>query len=260
MRHLNKSIFLLVILSVLFPVSALQPNEAINAIPPELTGALGGGVTEKVMVLLGLSLLPYFVMLFTSFLKIVIVLGLLRNAVGVQQSPPNQVINGIAILISIYVMFPTGHKMYQAAAGEIPVGHTELFSERSTDVLIRVADKAKEPLRDFMIKNSNAAHRDIFYSLGVRKFPDSIKKSLNRTSFMVLMPAYITSQLKSAFQIAVLVYLPFFVVDLVVSNVLLAMGMMMLSPLTISLPIKLFLLVMGDGWTILIKSLALSFR
>jgi type III secretion protein R len=126
--------------------------------------------------------------------------------------------------------------------------------------VINVIDKAKEPLRQFLERNTSPKHMQSFYILATRTFPEPYKKALKPTDFIVVIPSFITSQLKTAFEIGVLIYLPFFVIDLVVSNILLAMGMMMLSPLTIALPIKLLLLVMIDGWTILVQGLATSFR
>ncbi len=214
----------------------------------------------KLAILAGIGVLPFALMLLTSFMKIVIVLALLRNALGVQQAPPNQVLNGIALLLTIYVMFPTGLAMYNSAQKEIEKSPKELFSPQSAVYLVKIIDKAKEPLRDFLQRNTSIKHSRSFHSLAQRTFPEPYKSQLQTNDFIVLMPAFITTQLKSAFEIGVLIYLPFFVIDLVISNILLAMGMMMLSPLTIALPIKLLLLVMLDGWTILVQGLVLTFR
>lgn len=218
-------------------------------------------MVTKMAILAGLSLLPFAIMLLTSFLKIVVVFSLLRSALGVQQTPPNQVLNGIALLITLYVMFPTGVAMYNAAESVITTNPpTEIISDKSAIFIVNVVDKAKEPLRGFLQRNTSPKHMQSFYVLGTKIFPEPYKSQLKNTDFVVLVPAFITSQLKTAFEIGVLIYLPFFVIDLVVSNILLAMGMMMLSPLTIALPIKLLLLVMIDGWTVLIQGLAMSFR
>ena len=215
---------------------------------------------SKLAILAGLSLLPFAIMLLTSFTKIVVVLSLLRNALGVQQTPPNQVLNGIALLVTIYVMFPTALKMYQATEKVWAKAPSTMFSSEAAGFVINVIDQGKEPLRDFLQRNCSAKHINSFYKLGFKTFPDPYKEQLKPTDFIVLIPSFITSQLKSAFEIGVLIYLPFFVIDLVVSNILLAMGMMMLSPLTIALPIKLLLIVMLDGWTVLVQSLAMTFR
>jgi len=218
-------------------------------------------LVTQLSVIAGLSILPYAVMLLTSFMKIVIVLSLLRNALGVQQSPPNQVITGIALLMTIYVMFPTGLAMYKASENYIKTqAPQELLSAPSAAYIINIADKSKEPLRDFLQRNTNGKHMTSFYQLAYKSFPDEYKSSLKPNDFIILVPSFITSQLKSAFEIGVLIYLPFFVIDLVTSNILLAMGMMMLSPLTIALPLKLLLLVMVDGWTLIIQGLVLTFH
>lgn len=229
--------------------------------------AAGGGdeaaptLITQLTVLAGLALLPFAVMLLTSYVKVVIVLSLLRNAIGVQQSPPNQVLNGIALLVTVYVMFPTGLAMYNAAQEAIKTETPKiLFSGPTAGYLINIADKAKEPLRLFLQKNSINKNITSFYRLAYRTFPENYRSKIKANDFIILIPAFITSQLKTAFEIGVLIYLPFFVIDLVTSNILLAMGMMMLSPLTIALPLKLLLLVMVDGWTIIIQGLTLSFR
>jgi len=211
--------------------------------------------------LIFLALLPFFVMLMTSFLKMVITLGLLRSAIGVQQTPPNQVLNGIALILSIYVMYPTGLEMYNNAKhilqGELP---KQLFSANSAAVAISVIEASKEPLRQFLIRNSRKDHLEGFMKIAQKTFPEEAKASLKETDFIVVIPSFITTQIRSAFEIGVLIYLPFFVIDLVTSNILLAMQMMMLSPLSIALPLKLLLLVMIDGWTILVQGLVLSFH
>jgi len=255
-----------VFLLFFFSFTFLYGQEGGN-IPQELIGPVsdqaelqGPSVVTKLGVLAGLSVLPFVILLLTSFIKIVIVLGLLRNALGVQQAPPNQVINGIAILMTIYIMFPTGVAMYNSAKEVIQQSPKEIFSGQSAEYIIKVIDNAKEPLRGFLQNNSMGKHINGFFQIAHRIFPEPYKESLQRSDFLVLVPSFITSQLKAAFEIGVLIYLPFFVIDLVVSNILLAMGMMMLSPLTIALPVKLLLLVMIDGWTILIQGLTLTFK
>lgn len=209
-----------------------------------------------------MSLMPFIVMILTSFVKIVVVLSLLRNALGVQQAPPNQVINGVAFLLSIYVMYPTGVKMYDAAQSVLSRQNVPetLMSNDSAQYVLEVASAAREPLRDFLRTNSLVKHHRIFFRTIYRLLPEEHKADLKPDDFMILVPSFITTQLKSAFEIGVLIYIPFFVIDLVVSNILLAMGMMMLSPVTISMPLKLFLLVMLDGWTLLIEGLVATFR
>lgn len=240
--------------------SAPAPNKAAQT-TPATTGSLNPSMVTKVAVLAGLALLPFAIMLLTSYMKIVVVLSLLRNALGVQQTPPNQVLNGIALLVTIYVMFPTALLMYKAAEGVIHHNPPpDILSSQAAGFVIEVVDSAKEPLRQFLLRNVSSKHTQGFYGLASRLFPEPFKSELKQSDFIILIPSFITSQLKTAFEIGVLIYLPFFVIDLVVSNILLAMGMMMLSPLTIALPIKLLLLVMIDGWTVLVQGLAMSFR
>lgn len=235
------------------PAGLVQAENIEAGRPPSLILELA--------ILAGLSILPFAIMLLTSYVKIVVVLSLLRNALGVQQTPPNQVLNGIALLMTIYVMFPTGLAMYNAAGDYInKEAPQELFSAPTAGYVMNIVDKSKEPLRDFLQRNAIGKHMTSFYQLAYKSFPENFRSSLKATDFVILIPAFITSQLKAAFEIGVLVYLPFFVIDLVTSNILLAMGMMMLSPLTIALPLKLLLLVMVDGWTLIIQGLVLSFR
>lgn len=218
-------------------------------------------ITQAVTLSL-LALMPFIVMILTSFLKIVVVLSLLRTALGVQQAPPNQIINGVAFMLSLYIMYPTALKMYEAA--EQSIAHVQtpesLLSADSSTYIIQIASEAKEPMREFLKRNSSVKHQVLFYRMAYRILPEQHRESLRPEDFMILVPSYVTSQLKDAFEIGVLIYIPFFVIDLVTSNILLAMGMMMLSPVTISMPLKLFLLVMLDGWTMLIEGLVLTFR
>jgi len=218
-------------------------------------------IASQAALLVFLALLPFLIMLLTSFIKIVVTLSLLRSALGVQQTPPNQVINGIALILTIYVMYPTGMDMWNRTRhileGELP---KQLFSLNSAAVMIQVIDEAKEPLRQFLVRNARKQDMQGFYKIAQKTFPDEAKRTLGETDLIVVVPAFITTQIRAAFEIGVLIYLPFFVIDLVTSNILLAMQMMMLSPLSISLPLKLLLVVMIDGWTVLVQGLVLSFN
>jgi type III secretion protein R len=239
-------------------------NVAISQEFPGDDAVVQPSIIQKVVILAAMALMPFAIMLLTSFMKMVVVLSLLRQALGVQNSPPNPVINGIAILMAIYVMFPTCMAMYNEGQDYIkakaPKGDTAILSPQSVEYMIGVLDTSKEPMRKFLIRNCQQKHRTYFFQLAKQKFPAPYKNELKSTDFIVVVPAYITSQVKGAFEVGVLLYLPFFVIDLVVSNILLAMGMMMLSPLTIALPLKLLLLVMIDGWTLLIEGIVLTYR
>lgn len=253
--RLYKLFFLIVSLLLVVGTSSLSADEGSPA--PVATPSM----IEQVTAITAMALLPFAVMLLTSYIKIVIVLSLLRNALGVQQSPPNPVLSGVALLMTIYVMFPTMLAMYQASEDfrkEQPP--SSLFTGESALYIVSMMDVSKEPLRGFLQRNTSPKHINSFYQLAYRSFPAEFRQSLKPTDFIVIIPSFITSQLKAAFEIGVLIYLPFFVIDLVTSNILLAMGMMMLSPLTIALPLKLLLIVMVDGWTLIIQGLVLSFR
>jgi len=241
---------------------ATQKNAMQEQLQAPFSNMKNPSLISQAVVLSLLAMLPFIVMILTSFLKIVVVLSLLRSALGVQQAPPNQIINGVAFMLSIFVMYPTGLKMYDAA--ETVIASTKapdsMITPQSSAYIIAIAEKAREPMRDFLRINSSVKHQALFYRMAYRILPESYRAAIKPDDFTVLVPAFITSQLKEAFEIGVLIYIPFFVIDLVTSNILLAMGMMMLSPVTISMPLKLFLLVMLDGWTLLIEGLVNTFR
>jgi type III secretion protein R len=244
------------------PTSPTTPPKETKSPSVSLQGLERPSLVVQGGALVFMSLLPFLIMILTSFVKIVVVLSLLRSALGVQQAPPNQVINGVAFLLSLYVMFPTGVRMYDAAKDLIdsPDIPKELISADSAEFILAVASRAREPMRDFLQNNSLVQHQKTFFKTVYRLLPDTYRDDLKPEDFLVLVPSFITTQLKTSFEIGVLIYIPFFVIDLVVSNILLAMGMMMLSPVTISMPLKLFLLVMLDGWTLLIEGLVSTFR
>ncbi len=238
------------------------PQPKMPTLPASFEEYKRPSLITQAMVLSLFSMLPFIIMILTSFLKIVVVLSLLRNALGVQTAPPNQVINGVAFMLSVFVMYPTILQMYSAAQKTISTVQApgSLISEESSSYIIAIAKDAQEPLRDFLKKNSSPKHQAQFYRLAYRVLPEEYRPGLKPDEFLILVPSFITSQLKDAFEIGVLIYIPFFVIDLVTSNILLAMGMMMLSPVTISMPLKLFLLVMLDGWTLLVEGLVTTFR
>lgn len=213
------------------------------------------------IALTAMAMLPFLLMLLTPFAKFVMVFSLLRNALGVQQVPPNQVINGISLILSIFVIFPVGVSMYKEAIPIIEeMAPESLVSTEAAKFIVEVGTAAKEPVREFLQRNTLPGHQKNFYRIAFRMMPEEFRGLLSLDNFVVLIPSYITTQVKNGFEIGVLIYLPFFVIDLVVSNILLAMGMMMLSPITISMPLKIFLLVMLDGWTLLTEGLILTYR
>lgn len=246
-----RKLFLVLFAAAAMPLSAAEPVTTNG--PPSIVTVLA--------ILFSMGVLPYIVMLLTSFTKIVIVMSLLRNALGVQQAPPNQVITGISIILTTYVMFPTGFAMYNAAEAYMKkTAQVPIFDRESPTYMMGLIGETKEPMRDFLFRNTRQDQLKSFYQTAYRLLPKEFRSDLKPKDFIVLVPAYIITQLKGAFEIGVLIYLPFFVIDLVVSNILLAMGMMMLSPLTIALPLKLLLVVMVDGWSLLTQGLVLTYR
>lgn len=219
-------------------------------------------LTSQGVILIILSLAPFVVMILTAFLKILVVLVLLRSALSVQQAPPNPVLAGISLLMSVFIMYPTGIKMYESAYETLAIlpMPDSFDSPEAARYIVKVTEKALIPLQDFLKKNSLASHQALFYRMTYKIMPEAQKDQVRPDDIIVLVPSYIMTQLKDAFQISVLLYLPFFVIDMLTSNILLAMGMMMLSPITISTPLKLLLLVMLDGWSLILQGLAQTFR
>ena len=208
--------------------------------------------SSALITVVALALAPFVAVMVTSFTKIVVVLSLLRNALGLQQVPPNVVLNGMAIVLTIYVMFPVG----QAMADRL--GEREILGG-STTSLLQAVDVAKEPLRDFMVKHSEARERAFFLRTAQKSLPAARAAQLTETDFIVVLPAFTVHELSTAFQIGFLIFLPFLVVDLVISNILMSMGMQMLTPTTVSLPFKLLLVVLADGWVKLSHGLVLTY-
>ncbi|HPC03588.1 MAG TPA: type III secretion system export apparatus subunit SctR [Syntrophales bacterium] len=206
-----------------------------------------------VVVLAAVALAPFVAVMVTSFINLVVVFALIRNALGIQQIPPNMVVNGLAIILTLYIMAPVGEEMYAAVkARNIRTAEVGSFLE--------AAGAAREPLRRFLLKHSRQAERVFFMESARSLWPEERARELRQDDLMVLVPAFTVSELTSAFQIGFLLYLPFVAIDLVVSNILLAMGMMMVSPMTISLPFKLLLFVLVDGWGRLVHGLVLMYR
>ncbi len=212
-----------------------------------------------VIVLGALALAPFVLMMLTSFVKISVVLSILRNAFGTQQVPPNPVITGLAFVLTIFVMVPVARQMYSAAGIQ---NTREIFSEASVKSLFDASQKAKEPLRKFLSRHSHPQDRLLFMELATqlgRGGNSQASAPVDKEDFEVLIPSFATSQLKEAFQIGFIVFVPFIIIDMVVANILLAMGMQMLSPIVISLPFKLLLFVLVDGWYLVVRGLVLSY-
>ncbi|MFT6517890.1 MAG: flagellar biosynthetic protein FliP [Candidatus Azotimanducaceae bacterium] len=204
-------------------------------------------VTLQILVMMTvLTLLPSMLMMMTSFTRIIIVFSILRQALGLQQTPSNQVMVGLALFLSLFIMTPVFEEANRA-------GLQPYLAEEITPV--EAAQAALVPFREFMLSQTREDDLALFLQISRSEKPDTV----DDVSFFVLAPAFVTSELKTAFQIGFLLFIPFLVIDLVVASVLMSMGMMMLSPIIISLPFKLMLFVLVDGWAMVIGSLAGSF-
>ncbi len=208
-----------------------------------------GGWSTAVSVLLlitVLSVAPSFLMMVTSFTRIIIVLGFLRRALGTQTLPPNQVMVGLALFLTLFVMTPTLDRINKEAV-------QPFMSEQITQQV--ALDNAKAAVRDFMIKHTRKNDLALFIRLAKEERPQSVAD----VTFTTLVPAFITSELKTAFQMGFIIFLPFLVIDLVISAVLMALGMMMLPPVVVSLPFKILVFVLVDGWVLLMQGLVASY-
>jgi flagellar biosynthesis protein FliP len=202
---------------------------------------------EALLLLTSLTFLPAALLMMTSFTRIIIVLSLLRQALGTVQAPPNQVLVGLALFLTFFVMAPVFDRIYDAA--------WKPYSENKLNFL-QAVEAGAAPLRGFMLKQTRESDLALFVKLG--KLPPI--DGPEATPMKVLVPAFIISELKTAFQIGFIVFIPFLIIDMVVSSVLMSMGMMMLSPVLVSLPFKLLLFVLADGWNLLIASLVATFQ
>jgi flagellar biosynthetic protein FliP len=216
------------------------------------TPAPGGGQNytfslEALLLLTSLTFLPAVLLMMTSFTRIVIVLALLRQAMGTMQAPPNQVIVGLALFLTFFIMAPVLDKIHATAWK--PYADNQINFTQAVEV-------GSGPLRDFMLKQT----REEDLALFVRLANAPPIETPEATPMRVLVPAYVISELKTAFQIGFIVFIPFLIIDMVVSSVLMSMGMMMLSPMLVALPFKLLLFVLADGWNLLIASLVRTFE
>ena len=211
------------------------------------------------LALAALSLVPFVLMMVTSFVKISVVLSIVRSALGTQQIPPTQVITGLGIILTVYIMAPVGQAMYRASEVDILAKGPALLSSESVGNLLEAANKSKEPLRDFLIKKITNKDRSLFFNLAKKMRAEEDRKDITDRDFMIIVPAFVVSELKEAFQIGFLLFVPFIVIDMVVANILLALGMHMLSPTTISMPFKLLLFVLVDGWYLIAKGLVIGY-
>jgi flagellar biosynthetic protein FliP len=201
---------------------------------------------QTLLFFTALSFLPAIVLMMTGFTRIVIVLSLMRQALGTQSAPPAQVIVGLSLFLTFFVMSPTLDRVYNEAY--LPYTKNTLSFEQAVEA-------AQAPMRSFMLKQTRQSDFELFARLA-KLGPDVTPET---APFRVLVPAFATSELKTAFQIGFLIFIPFLVIDMVVASVLMSLGMMMLSPVLVALPFKLMLFVLADGWNLLLGSLAASF-
>lgn len=207
---------------------------------------------DLIAIMSAAALFPFLTVVATSFVKLSVVFFLVRHAIGVQNIPPNMALNALAIILSGYIMAPVVAQTYDILAA----GHYQLDT---VEGLRAAYEAARKPMVDFLTRHAAEREKHFFLEAARELWPKDMSASLDTESLAVVLPSFTVTQLREAFEIGFLLYLPFIVIDLVVSNILLAMGMMMVSPLTISLPFKLFLFVMVDGWSRLILGLVKSY-
>jgi flagellar biosynthetic protein FliP len=248
------------VLALFAPQAAFAQAAAAAAAEPAVSGALdrafgtlsgAGGeplsLSLQLLLIMGLlTILPALILMMTSFTRIIVVLAILRQALGLQQSPPNQVLIGLSLFLSLFVMAPTLERVNETAIAPYSAGQIDAQ---------QAIGAAGNQFRAFMIRQTRETDLAMFADMAkAPKFASSAD-----VPFAILLPAFVTSELKTAFQIGFMLFLPFLVIDLVVSSVLMSLGMMMMSPMLVSLPFKLLLFVLVDGWALLMGSLAASF-
>ncbi|QLF94459.1 flagellar type III secretion system pore protein FliP [Pseudomonas sp. ABC1] len=238
-------------LLLLAPLALAAPNDPLSISAITLSTNAEGQQEYSVslqilMIMTALGFIPAFVMLMTSFTRIIIVFSILRQAMGLQQTPSNQILLGLAMFLTIFIMAPVFERMNEQALQ--PYLKEELTAQ---EAIVR----AEGPIRDFMLAQTRESDLELFVRLSRR----TDIQSPDTAPLTILIPAFVTSELKTAFQIGFMIFIPFLIIDMVVASVLMAMGMMMLSPLIISLPFKIMLFVLVDGWGLIIGTLAGSF-
>ena len=234
------------ILVMAFPLVASAQGIPMVNVSGGKSGTQYSLTLQLLALMTSLTLLPSFLLMMTSFVRIIIVLSILRQALGTGQTPPNTVLVGLALFLTLFIMSPVLGDIYNNAL--VPYMQNGMAFEKALAA-------AEEPLRSFMLKQTREDDIGLFMQMASKGEPVNAAA----VPFATLVPAFITSELKSAFTIGFLIYIPFVVIDLVVASVLMSMGMMMLSPMMISMPFKLMLFVLVDGWSLILGSLAASF-
>jgi len=228
-------------------VASAQGGIPLLTVAPADDGGSNYSVSLQILILMTLlTLLPALLLSMTSFTRIIVVLAILRQALGTVQTPSNQILLGLALFLSLFIMWPVLDQAYTSGL--------QPYMEEDIDVDTALA-RAQEPFRDFMLEQTREADLLMFAELGGY---DGFL-SQDEIPLKVLLPSFLTSELKTAFQIGFLIFIPFLVIDLVVASVLMSMGMMMLSPMLVSLPFKIMLFVIIDGWSLIVGTLATSF-
>jgi type III secretion protein R len=212
-------------------------------------------LTGLLLAVVAISLIPFIAMVATSYAKIVVVLGLLRNALGVQQVPPNMVLNGIAVLVTAYVMAPIGMQAVQNLQGM----HRAPGADASA-VVLDVFDAGKEPFRAFLKKHAHEREKRFFVRSASAIWPKDMAAKVHDDDLIVLAPAFTLTEMADAFKIGFLLYIAFVVVDLVIANVLMAMGLNQVQPTNVAIPFKLLLFVVMNGWSTLVHGLVMTYR
>ncbi|MEL7310366.1 MAG: flagellar type III secretion system pore protein FliP [Pseudomonadota bacterium] len=247
MRRLSFSLLLMV--AGLLPALGWAQTDPTTLLIPEVTEETGSSISLSLQVLIAMTLmtlLPAIMLSMTAFIRLIIVLSILRQALGTAQTPPNQVLIGIALFLTMFVMAPVADEINRSAVAPYTEGSMEITEAFANGIA---------PLRGFMIDQTRDADIKLFANIAGYQGFDSVSD----IPITVVIPAFMVSELKTAFQIGFLIFIPFLIIDLVVSSVLMSMGMMMLSPMLISLPFKLMLFVLVDGWALLLGTLAGSF-
>jgi type III secretion protein R len=208
---------------------------------------------EVIIILATLTLLPFLAVMLTSFTKIIVVLGILRNALGLQSTPPNMVLNGLSIIMSCFIMYPVMDQTMK-------VLQTKDFSNMTISTITSVWSDASHPISTFLKDNSRIEMRSFFLGVARKTWPSPYREQVTENDILILIPSFAVSELSTAFQIGFIIYLPFIIIDLVVSNILMALGIVMISPTSISLPFKLLLFFLVSGWTHLLEGLVQTYH
>jgi type III secretion protein R len=225
-------------------------------------GVLGLGPVPLVLAMAALSLIPFALLMMTCFVRISVVLSILRSAIGAPQVPSTQVLTGLALVLTLAVMAPTAERMLAAVTPVVSaseVAGADLSNPRTLAALGTAAARAEEPLREFLLKHTSARDRATFYALALKLRTPEERAGVTDRDLAVIVPAFVTSELRRAFEIGFLLFIPFLIIDMVIANLLLALGMHMLSPTTVSLPFKLLLFVVADGWALVVRGLMESY-